>query len=175
MPNCTHRFISAALLAAAGAFLSCSATAQEVPPQIQPPANEQLFLRVHAKGDQVYTCKGDGAQFTWTLKAPDAQLFDKDGKPFGKHFAGPSWESNDGSRVTGKAVANAPSPDANSIPWLLINVLSHDGSGVLSRATTILRINTKRGKAPASGCNAGHAGQEVRRPYSADYLFCATK
>ena len=58
---------------------------------------------------------------------------------------------------------------------LLGDVLSHDGSGVLSRATTILRINTKRGKAPASGCNAAHAGQEVRRPYSADYLFCATK
>jgi len=60
-------------------------------------ANEQLLLQVHAKGDQIYTCKSDAAQFTWTLKAPDAQLFDKDGKPFGKHFAGPSWEANDGS------------------------------------------------------------------------------
>ena len=29
------------------------------------------------------------AQFTWTLKAPDARLFDQKGKPFGKHFAGP--------------------------------------------------------------------------------------
>jgi len=149
--------------------------AQEVPQQIQPPAAEQLLLRVHAKGDQVYTCKADGAQFTWILKAPDAQLFDKDGKPFGKHFAGPSWEANDGSRVTGKAVANAPSPDANSIPWLLINVLSHEGSGVLSRATTILRINTKRGKARVSGCDASHVGKEYRAPYSADYLFIAPK
>jgi hypothetical protein len=175
MRNCIRWFGSVALLAAAGAAMPFFMAAQEVPQQLQPPANEPLLLRVHAKGYQIYTCKADGPQFTWTLKAPDAQLFDKDGKPFGKHFAGPSWEANDGSRVTGKAVANAPSPDANSIPWLLINVLSHDGSGVLSRATTILRINTKRGKAPASGCNAAHAGQEVRRPYSADYLFCATK
>ena len=102
MPNRIPRFASAALLAAAGAVLSFSVAAQEVPKQIPPPANEQLLLRVHAKGDQIYTCKGDGAQFTWTLKAPDAQLFDKDGKPFGKHFAGPSWEANDGSRVTGR-------------------------------------------------------------------------
>ena len=175
MRNYIRRFTSAKLLAAAGAVLSFSVAAQEVPQQIQPPANEQLLLRVHAKGDQIYTCKADGTQFTWTLKAPDAQLFDKDGKPFGRHFAGPSWEASDGGRVIGKAVANAPSPDANSIPWLLVTVVSHEGNGVLSRATTIQRLNTKGGKAPASGCDASHVGQELRVPYSADYLFYAPK
>jgi hypothetical protein len=166
---------SATLLAAASAILPLPAGAQEVPQQLRPPANEQLLLQVHAKGDQVYTCKGDGAQFTWTLKAPDAQLFDKDGKLFGKHFAGPSWEATDGSRVTGKAVANRASPDADSIPWLLVNVVSHEGSGVLSKATTVQRLNTKGGKAPASGCDASHVGQEVRVAYSADYFFYAPK
>jgi hypothetical protein len=175
MRNRIRGFASATLLAAASTILSFSVAAQEVPKQIQPPANEQLLLQVHAKGDQVYTCKSDAAQFTWTLKAPDAQLFDKDGKAFGKHFAGPSWEASDRSRVTGKAVANAPSPDADSIPWLLVNIVSHDGSGVLSSATTIQRLNTKGGKAPASGCDASHVGQEVRIPYSADYLFYAPK
>ena len=175
MRNCIRRFASSTLLAAAGAVLSFSAAAQQVPQQIQPSPKEQLLLQVHAKGDQIYTCKADAAQFAWTLKAPDAQLFDSNGKPFGKHFAGPSWEANDGSRVTGKAVANAPSPDADSIPWLLVNILTHDGSGVLSRATTIQRLNTKGGKSPASGCDAAHLGQEVRVPYSADYLFYAPK
>jgi hypothetical protein len=166
---------SAMLLVATTADLPLPVAAQQLPQQLQPPASEQLFLRVHAKGDQVYTCKSTSAQFIWTLKAPDAQLFDKDGKPFGKHFAGPSWEASDGSRVTGKAVANAPSPDANSIPWLLVNIVGHDGSGVLSRATTIQRINTSGGKAPSSGCDASHADQEIRVPYSADYLFYAPK
>jgi hypothetical protein len=170
-----RKFGCVALLAAAGMFLPFGVLAQQVPQQIQAPASEQLLLQVHAKGDQVYACMSVPAQFAWTLKAPDAQLFDKDGKPFGKHFAGPSWEASDGSRVTGKAVANAPSPDADSIPWLLVNIVSHDGSGVLSRATTIQRLNTKGGKAPASGCDAAHAGQEVRVPYSADYLFYAPK
>jgi hypothetical protein len=175
MHNSICGFASATLLAIAGMFVFFSAAAQEVPQQLQPPANEKLLFKLHAKGDQVYTCKGDSAQFTWTLKAPDAQLFDKDGKPFGKHFAGPSWEASDGSRVTGKAVANVPSPDADSIPWLLVNIVGHEGSGVLSSATTIQRLNTKGGKAPASGCDASHAGQEVRVPYSADYLFYAPK
>lgn len=165
----------AALLASASTCLSLSFAAQQIPQQIQPPGNEQLLLKVHAKGDQIYSCKSDGAQFTWTLKAPDAQLFDKSGKAFGKHFAGPSWEANDGSRVTGKAVANVPSPDADSIPWLLVNILTHESTGVLSRATSIQRINTKGGKAPASGCDASHTGQEVRVPYEADYLFYAPK
>src|SRR5580704_14884103 len=143
MRTVIRTFASAVLLVAASTILSSAVAAQQIPQQLQPPANEQLLLKVHAKGDQVYTCKGDGTQFSWTLKAPDAQLFDKDGKAFGKHFAGPSWEANDGSRVTGKAVANAPSPDADSIPWLLVGVVSHSGEGVLARVTSIQRINTK--------------------------------
>jgi hypothetical protein len=176
MLNRIRGFASATLLALASTvLLAFSATAQQVPQQLQPPANEQLFLQVHAKGDQVYACKADVEQYAWILKAPDAQLFDKNGKPFGRHFAGPSWEANDGSRVTGQAVGNAPSPDAISIPWLLVKIVSHDGNGVLSRATNIQRLNTKGGKAPSSGCDESHAGQELRVPYSADYLFYAPK
>ena len=156
-------------------FLSFSSAAQTVPRQLQPPGNEQLVFRLHGKGDQIYACKIDGAKGTWVLKAPEAQLFVEDGKLFGKHFAGPSWQANDGSRITGKAVANAPSPDPDSIPWLLVNVVSHEGNGLLSRITTVQRLNTKGGKAPASGCDAGHAGLEVRAAYSADYLFYAPK
>lgn len=166
---------SAALPLAAFFLFSNSANAQQVPKELQPPAGEQLLLQVHAKGDQIYSCRADGAQFAWTLKTPDAQLFDKSGKVFGKHFAGPSWEASDGSRVTGKAAANAPSPDADSIPWLLVTVVSRNGDGKLARVTSIQRINTKGGKAPASGCGAAHAGQEERAPYTADYVFFAPK
>ena len=61
MPNRSHGLVSVALVAAAIAVFAFSAAAQNVPPQLQPPANEQLLLRVHAKGDQVYTCKTDAA------------------------------------------------------------------------------------------------------------------
>lgn len=166
-------FASALLPLAAGLLLSLSANARQVRKELQPPANESLLLQVHARGDQIYKCKADGAQFAWTLEAPDAQLFDKSGKAFGKHFAGPSWEANDGSHITGKAVANAPSPDSESVSWLLVSVVSHNGEGVLARVTSIQRVNTKGGKAPASGCDAAHVNQESRVPYSADYVFFA--
>ncbi|MGA7795381.1 MAG: DUF3455 domain-containing protein [Candidatus Acidiferrales bacterium] len=175
MHKLTRAIASAGLPLAACFLFSLSANGQQAPKELQPPAGEQLLLQVHAKGDQIYTCKADVGQFAWTLKAPDAQLFDKDGKPFGKHFAGPSWEASDGSRVTGKAVANAPSPDPDSIPWLLVTVVSRNGDGKLTRVTSIQRINTKGGKAPASGCDAAHAGREERAPYTADYLFFAPK
>jgi len=163
------------LLPAAIFLLTSTCNAQGIPRQLQPPASEQLLLRVHAKGDQVYICQEGATEFAWALKAPEAQLFDKDGKPFGKHSVGPTWEGSDGSSVKGQAVATVPSPDRDSIPWLLVDVVSHEGNGVLSRVTKIQRLNTKGGKAPASGCDSIHAGQEVRVPYSADYLFYVPK
>ena len=148
---------------------------QEIPPALQPPVDEKLILQLHGTGDQIYSCKSESGQFHWTLKAPEAQLSNIKGQPFGKHFAGPTWQSNDGSRVTGKLLVTVDSPDAESIPWLLLKVAGHTGSGILSRATTIQRLNTKGGKSPASGCDSDHVNQEVRVAYSADYLFYAPK
>ena len=148
---------------------------QEIPPALQPPVNEKLILQLHGTGDQIYTCKSENGQFSWTLKAPDAQLLDIKGQPFGKHFAGPTWQSNDGTRITGKLAATLDSPDADSIPWLLLKVVSHTGNGILSRATTIQRLHTQGGKAPADGCDSDHVSQEVLVAYSADYLFYAPK
>jgi hypothetical protein len=162
-------------LAAVAMVLSLWAVAQQVPAELKPAANEQLLFEVRGKGEQIYTCTMDGPQYGWKLKAPEAQLFDKDGKVFGRHFAGPSWEANDGSTVMGKAAANVPAPDGDSIPWLLVKVVSHKGEGVLSAVTTIQRLNTSGGKAPASGCDANNVGKETRATYSADYLFYAAK
>ena len=166
---------SAALIAIAILAIAFAAAAQDIPQKLQPPASDHLLFQLHAKGDQVYVCKNDGAQFAWTLKAPDAKLFAKSGKPFGKHFAGPTWEADDGSRVVGKAVANVPSPDASSVAWLLVTVVSHEGQGKLASVTSIQRVNTKGGKAPATGCDAAHADKEFRAPYTADYRFFAPR
>lgn len=175
MHRAVRAFALLMLLAAAGVQFSFCARAQETPPELQPPASEHELLRVHAKGDQIYTCNASGAAFVWALKAPDAELYGDDGKAFGKHFAGPAWKANDGSQVTGKAAANVPSPEADSIPWLLVTVVSHSGDGVLAPVTSIQRLNTKGGKPPSSGCDAAQAGSELRVHYSADYVFFAPK
>ena len=129
---------------------------------------EKLVRQVQARGDQIYTCDGS----SWALTAPDAKLFDETGKQVGSHFAGPTWEWSDGSRVVGRPVANA-TPDPNSIPWLLLKATDHRGEGVLKPVSSIQRIATKGGKASATGCNAAHQGEKTRVPYEAVYRFFA--
>jgi len=137
-----------------------------VPDNLKPPANETLALQAQAAGDQVYTCDGS----TWVLSGPDAKLSDKSGKQVGSHSAGPTWEWSDGSRVMGRAVANA-TPDPDSIPWLLLTATQHEGAGVMKNVSSIQRLSTKGGKAPVSGCDAPHKGQEARSHYTAAYYF----
>ena len=170
-----HVLRSLVQVAALAGVLASSAGAQQIPQQLQPPENEQLFLTVHAKGSQIYTCKADGNQFSWVFKAPEADLFYANGNTFGKHFAGPAWMATDSSRVNAKVVNTVDSTDHDAIPWLLLHVTGHEGNGVLSRATSVQRLNTKGGKAPASGCDASHANQDTRVPYTADYAFFTLK
>lgn len=152
-----------------------AASRQDVPAELNAPANERLLLQVRGKGDQIYSCKLDGGKLAWALKAPEAELMNMDGSAFGKHYGGPTWEAKDGSRVVGKAVANVASSEARAIPWLLVTVISRNRDGVLGKVTSIQRIHTKGGKAPTAGCDAEHVGQEVRVGYSADYLFYVGK
>ena len=142
--------------------------------QIAVPAGEEVVLETHATGSQIYVCQpGADGKFTWTLKAPDAELHDQSGGVIGHHFAGPAWSLSDGSEVTGKAVAKVDSPDPNAIPWLLVSSTGHSGSGAFSRVTRIQRIHTMGGLAPAAGCDAAKQNSEVRSSYTADYYFYA--
>ncbi|OOG39160.1 DUF3455 domain-containing protein [Rhodanobacter sp. C05] len=128
-------------------------------------------IEAFGKGVQIYACKASGGTYAWLLKAPDATLADASGKAIGKHFAGPSWQANDGSTVVGEPLNASPSPDAGAIPWLVLHAKSHTGSGAMATVQYIVRERTEGGMAPTSGCDAGHAGSEVRVPYSAMYLF----
>jgi len=148
----------------------------DAPSKLAVPAGLELVLSARGVGSQIYTCAlGTDGAFVWTFKAPDAELRDKDGKPIGQHFAGPTWKLNDGSEVTARANARADSLEANSIPWLVGNVISHEGKGLLAKVTTIQRLHTHGGKAPATGCDEAHKDAETKSSYTADYYFYAPK
>jgi|SRR5215510_1377746 len=145
----------------------------EVPDSIKAPAGEKIVLQVHATGSQIYVCQVSADQkFSWTLKAPEAELTDANGKKVGTHYAGPTWKHSDGSEVVGKVVNRVDASEAGSIPWLLLTATGHSGTGILSRVTTIQRIHTKGGQPPA-GCDESHRGAEIKVPYAADYYFYA--
>jgi hypothetical protein len=149
-------------------------SAPVVPEVIKAPSTDSPSFAATAKGVQIYECrakKDNPAQFEWVFKAPEAELFDRGGKKMGKHYGGPTWEANDGSRVLGELKARADGKDTNAIPWLLLGAKKHEGEGVFSKVTSIQRLDTVGGKAPAGGCEATGAGKEIRVPYTATYYF----
>jgi hypothetical protein len=169
-------------LAAASLCLSllagCAMNRPIVADKLQPPASQDLTLVAYAQGVQIYTCQAaanDASRYDWTFKAPEAVLADRGGKTIGKHYAGPTWESNDGSKVVGQVQANDPGPDANAIPWLLLGAKSNSGMGVFERTQSIQRVQTVAGKAPGAGCSPADAGKEARVPYQAIYYFYNTR
>ena len=149
-------------------------SAPDVPDAIAVPAGLEPVLFVHAKGSQIYTCKvGADGKFSWTLKAPEAELSDRKDKVIGQHTAGPTWKLKDGSEVTGKAAGHVDSLDSDSIPWLLVNVVTNAGKGQLANVTVIQRVHTHGGKPGNDPCDESHKDAETKSSYTADYYFYA--
>ncbi len=149
-----------------------------IPAEIAAPANEKLQLIASAQGAQVYRCdaKQDAPnQFQWTFRAPEANLLDEAGKKVGRHYDGPTWEAVDGSKIKGTIQAQKDAPAKGAIPWLRLATRPDGGTGELGRMTTVLRVNTTGGAAPAGGCNAEERGRLVRVEYTADYYFYAPR
>jgi hypothetical protein len=170
--------VGPALLCAwlAGCAASAGVKPADVPAALIPPATQVLIQDLHATGVQVYECqpaKNDPARFEWLFKRPEANLSTMRGRNVGKHYAGPTWEAMDGSKVTGEVIARSNSPDQNAIPWLLLSAKTTSGSGMFSAVKSIQRLHTVGGAAPPGGCGQDQVGQELRVPYSADYLFYA--
>ena len=150
----------------------------DVPPALRAPADQTASFVLRGAGVQVYECReapNGAARFAWVLRGPEADLTDRSGKTIGRHYAGPTWEAEDGSTVTGEIVAqdNAPGPDA--IPWLLLRAKANSGKGIFAKIRSIQRLHTVGGKAPDSGCDAAQLHKPLRVAYSADYYFYAAR
>ena len=140
-----------------------------------PPSSQHPILTVTGKGVQIYTCQQSAAGPQWVLQAPEAKLIDASGKPIGTHGAGPIWKSNDGSTVKGELLQKSPSPEATSIPWLLLKAVNPSGSGIMTRVEYIRRSDTHGGVSPTTGCDAQHLNAVSRVPYTATYTFYSAK
>ena len=168
-----YRFIIAtSLLAAALPVFAADTTEPEgISAQLRP-AGEKPAFALKATGVQIYTCKtsADGSEHKWAFVAPEATL-SENGTIVGHHGAGPTWESmRDGSAVKGSVKAKQDG-GAGNIPWLWLTATPTGAPGRFANVTSVLRVATKGGVEPANGCDAAHAGQEARVPYTADYYF----
>jgi hypothetical protein len=133
---------------------------------IEVPEGNQVCFHVYAVGVQIYRWDGSA----WAFVAPAAVLYanaEYDGE-VGTHYAGPTWESNSGSKVVGRRIAGC-TPDASTIPWLLLQTVTAEGPGIFHRVTFVQRVTTVGGVAPAAP--GASMGEEARVPYTAEYFF----
>jgi hypothetical protein len=172
------RLLLAGIVAAA-AVLSVMQVAQAgpsapvVPGTIQVPDGNKVFLVGHAVGVQIYACNATPSGFAWGFVAPRANLYGDNGRLIITHFAGPTWQAKDGSKVVGSPVASV-TVDPSAIPWVKLSASTTPGpdGDRLVATTFVQRIATTGGLAPpAAQCNATTAGTVAEVPYTADYYF----
>jgi len=124
--------------------------------------------KLQGAGAQIYVCaKNAVGALNWTFREPVATLLDG-GKTVGRHFVGPTWEFDDGTRVVAETVGKAPGATAKDISWLKLSVKEVPKSGLVAGATSVLRVDTKGGVFEGACDSEGELHSE---PYVATYVF----
>ena len=127
--------------AAAAALLSACAASPMMPTMmvdnaalpeaVRVPMGQKVMMSTTGVGEITYECrekKEMAGAHEWAFVAPVATLYGSGRKVVGKYYAGPTWESADGSKVTGKQLAVAPA-SAGNIPLQLVKAEPAMGAG----------------------------------------------
>jgi len=144
-----------------------------VPAALKPADSEHVAFTWHAVGSQIYECRAsDKGGWAWVFVAPEADLYNQKDEKVGTHGAGPNWTALDGSKTLGTVKARADGERPSDIPLLLLTAKSAGIPGKMAAVTSVQRLNTEGGNAPAKGCAAqADAGKRVKEGYTADYVF----
>jgi hypothetical protein len=151
--------------------------APEVPSTLELDGDYKVCFHVYAVGLQIYTAipsTTDPTKLVWTLKGPQAVLFDDDGNVVGSHYAyagptRPAWQSESGSLVVAARAVPPVTVDPDAIAWLRLDAVYAEGPGIFDRVERIQRVNTTGGLAPATP--PAQLGDETCVPYTAEYFF----
>ncbi len=178
-----RRFVSTfSAVSAACALVACASAPMmakpfdqsAMPAAVQVPAGNKVVLETVGVGQITYECRvkaNTTDQFEWVFVGPDAKLMDRSGKEIGKYFGPPAtWQSMDGSKVTGAQVAVSPA-QPGAIPLQLVKANPAMGNGAMQGTSYIQRVATQGGVAPAKACNASMVSVKEIVQYQADYIF----
>ena len=162
---------AAALLAVAPAIAAIAPPA--VAPRLQVSAAEQPALVLSEAGVNIFECRpraGTPDGYGWTFIAPDATLYDGN-RSVARRTTPSLWESTDDrTSVSGFARA-AVNAGGDNLPWAVFRAAPIGEAGLFAGVSSIQRVNTRGGVAPAAGCTADNAGAEQRVAFTADYYF----
>ena len=143
-----------------------------LPAAVQVPAGHKVAMETVGVGRITYECKArpDG-QLAWAFVGPEARLDNRQGQAVGRYYGPPAtWESTDGSWVSGTQIAVAPAAPGN-IPLQLVKADPANGRGAMTGVTFVQRVATRGGVAPAKPCNTASQGAVEVVPYQADYIL----
>ncbi|GFM58759.1 hypothetical protein ALQ47_03936 [Pseudomonas cichorii] len=149
-----------------------------LPESVRVPDGHKITLETTGVGEITYECRAkanSASETEWVFVGPKAVLNDRSGKQVGTYYGPPAtWESRDGSKLTGTQVAVAPS-SAGNLPYQLVKANPAEGKGALTGTAYIQRVALKGGVAPATACSASNKGAKEVVKYQADYIFWASK
>lgn len=95
----------------------------------------------------------------------------RNGQVVGSYYGPPAtWESKDGSKLTGVQLAVAPAGPGD-IPLQLVKAQPATGMGAMQGVAYIQRVATRGGVAPAMPCDGTKLGAKQIVNYQADYIF----
>lgn len=173
-----HIAAVATLMVTATQSFAWTFSQENLPSAVQVPAGHKVAMFTSAEGNITWECKVDAKnmdQAKWAFAGPRAILSDNKGNHLVSYFGPPAtWESLDGSSITGKQLAVSPS-EKGSIPMQLVKANASSRPGALEGVTYVQRINLKGGAAPETGCNIDKIGHKVVVNYSGEYLFWKAK
>jgi Protein of unknown function (DUF3455) len=172
--------VSAGLCACAGTTMSSmTEAARAIPAAIAVPAGHIPHLFLMGVGEISYECRAQGVAtrevakqdgFEWAFAGASALLYDMNKAVAGKYTSGPTWEANDGSRLTGKQLAVAPAAPGN-LAWQLVQANPAMGVGLMQGVTYVQRVNARGGTVLGGVCDGVRLGKVIRVKYEADYIF----
>lgn len=184
MNKSMNKISLATIVTAVAAISGCASTTMtpmfsqdSLPAAVQVPAGNMVALETVGVGQITYECraKKDASGFEWVFVGPDAKLNDRSGKQIGRYYGPPAtWESADGSKVTGAQVAISPASPGN-IPLQLVKANPATGNGAMVGVTFIQRVATKGGVAPATACDMAAMGKKEIVKYESDYILYKAK
>ena len=145
-----------------------------LPDAVKVPAGHRVAMESVGVGEITYECRAKvdmAGAYEWVFVGPKAVLNDRSGKKIGTYYGPPAtWESMDGSKLTGAQLAVAPAM-AGSIPYQLVKANPAMGTGAMNGVSHIQRVATQGGVAPAMACGMASVGTKQVVSYQADYIF----
>ena len=148
------------VLCMAGVLVSCTTPRISAPPELQPTDARGTIAVLHASGVQIYQCKrANDGRLLWSFLAPEATLKDDTGQLVVKHYAGPTWEAPDGSKVTGKVLRQTPNAQEPDNSTLAIAGNEHRRNWPACEDALRATAEYARRTSPPSGLHTGGTGE----------------